>query len=241
MEYDIKYTPSFSLLEIRLKGGEQVTAEAGAMIYMTEGIEIKTRTRRGGLFQKVKVSMLGGESFFVNDYVAKRPAKVGLAASPLGDIQRLDVQPGKGFVIQSGAYVASTKGVNIDTEWQGFKKGIFGTQLFMLKSTGQGDIFVNAFGAVDHHKLGPGEKMTVDNYHLVAFTDSCKYDVKKFGGLKSTILGGEGLVTEVSGPGEIYIQTKNPREFALWMAGFLPRDRSGRGSEFTIGGFKFGR
>ncbi|MEM3679902.1 MAG: AIM24 family protein, partial [Candidatus Bathyarchaeia archaeon] len=47
--------------------------------------------------------------------------------------------------------------------------------------------------------------------------DTCRYDVKKFGGLKSTILGGEGLVTEVYGPGEVYIQTKNIREFVDWL------------------------
>lgn len=243
MEYEVRYRPSFSLLEVRLNPGEQVTAEAGAMVYMTDGIGVKTRTRSGGIFQKIKVSVLGGESFFVNDYLADRPSKVGFAAAPLGDIERLEVHSGRGYVIQSGAYVASTSEVALDTEWQGFTKGIFGTSLFMLKATGQGDVFVNTFGAMDHHVLGPGEKMTVDNFHLVAFTEGSTYSVHKFGGLKSTILGGEGLVTEVVGPGEIFVQTKNPNEFASWLAAFLPKvEREGEGGvQFRVGGFRVGR
>ena len=41
--------------------------------------------------------------------------------------------------------------------------------------------------------------------------------MRKFGGLKETILGGEGLVTHITGPGEVYIQTKNLREFVDWI------------------------
>ena len=245
LEYEIRYSPSFSILEVRLTAGEQVAAEAGAMVYMTDGVEVRTRTRSGGFLQKVKVSVLGGESFFINDFVATLPSKVGLAAGPLGDIGKLDVRPGHGYVVQSGGYIASTSGVQLDTQWQGFTKGIFGTSLFMLKASGVGDLFVNTFGAMDAHTLGAGEKITVDNYHLVAFTEGCAYSVHKFGGLKSTILGGEGLVTEVVGPGEVLIQTKNPREFANWLAPFLPREREGEpGGEsvrFKVGGVTIGK
>jgi uncharacterized protein (TIGR00266 family) len=244
MEFDVRYSPSFSLLDVKMNAGEQVTAEAGAMIYMTEGVQIKTRTRSGGLLQKVKVSMLGGESFFVNDFVADRPCSVGLGAPPLGDIQRLEVKQGQGFVVQSSGYIASTSGVLLDTQWQGFAKGIFGTSLFMLKASGTGDLFVATFGAIDKHTLGPGQKITVDNFHLVAFGENCTYTVRKFGGLKSAILGGEGLVTEVTGPGDVYFQTKNPSEFAKWLAPHLPKEEEEQGghkeSGFKMGGFKIG-
>ena len=241
LEFEIKYRPSFSILEVRLGAGEQITAEAGAMVYMSDGVSVKTRTRSGGLFQKVKVSILGGESFFVNDFFADRPSKIGLAAPPLGDVERLEVRPGLGFVVQSSGYIASTSDVVLDTEWQGFGKGIFGTSLFMLKANGAGDLFVNAFGAMDKHTLGPGEKLTVDNYHLVAFTEGCSYSVHKFGSLKSTILGGEGLVTEVVGPGDVFVQTKNVSEFVRWLAPHLPREKAeSRGPAINVGGFRVG-
>src|SRR3989442_9671209 len=138
LEYEIKYRPSFSILEVRLGAGDQITAEAGAMVYMSDGVLVKTRTRSGGLFQKVKVSMLGGESFFVNDFFADRPSRIGLAAPPLGDVERLEVRPGLGFIVQSSGYIASTSDVVLDTEWQGFGKGIFGASLFARKRNGAG-------------------------------------------------------------------------------------------------------
>jgi uncharacterized protein (TIGR00266 family) len=226
MKHEVRYSPSFSLLEVELKPGEQLIAEAGAMVYIEGDVNIQTRSRQQGLFKKLKVSMMGGESFFINEFVARSPAKVGLASSPLGDIVRLEAGPGKGYIMQSGAYVASSPQVTLDTQWQGFTKGLFGHGLFMLKVGGMGELFLNSFGALDRHVLQPGQSMTVDNFHLVAFSDMCKYEVTKFGGLKSTILGGEGLVTKVHGPGEIYIQTKNIQEFVGWLAPFLPEQRN---------------
>lgn len=241
MEYKIKHRPSFALLEISLGQNETITAEAGALIYMEDGIEVKTRTREGGLFKKLKTTVLGGESFFVNEYIANKDAKIGFSAPPLGDIECLETNPSNGYIIQSGAYIASTQNVRLDTEWQGFKKGLFGTQLFMLKTTGEGQVFFNAFGALEKIVLESNKTITVDNYHLVAFTDSCRYNVTKFGGLKSTIFGGEGLVTVITGPGDIYIQTKSPSEFAKWLSPHLPiREPHGQGSQINVGGFKFG-
>jgi uncharacterized protein (TIGR00266 family) len=115
----------------------------------------------------------------------------------------------------------------LDIKWQGFTKGLFGQGLFMIKVSGEGKLFINTFGAIDKHTLESGKSLIVDNFHLVAFSDTCDYDVRKFGGLKSTILGGEGLVTEIRGPGDVYIQTKNLREFVEWLWTLLePRVRS---------------
>jgi uncharacterized protein (TIGR00266 family) len=207
------------MLEVRLDAQDTIVAEAGAMVYMSPNIDVKTRKREAGsLFQSLKTAFLGGESFFVNEYTAlDKPAKIGLVAAPVGDIRKLEVKSGRGYIVQRGGYLASTRDVHLDTEWQGFTKGLFGQTLFMLKATGQGDVFVNSFGAMDSHTLGVNESLIVDNYHLVAFDDTCRYEVKKFGGLKSTILGGEGLVTEISGPGEVYVQTKNEKEFVDWL------------------------
>ena len=57
----------------------------------------------------------------------------------------------------------------------------------MIRTTGVGDLFINSFGAIDKHVLGPGEQLVVDNYHLVAFTNTCEYEVRKFGSWKDTL------------------------------------------------------
>jgi uncharacterized protein (TIGR00266 family) len=232
LKYEIKYRPSYSLLEIQLAPNQLVRAEAGAMTYMSPNIQVNTHMREKGLLDTLKVSFLGGQSFFVNDYVAvSAPGKIGLVSAPLGDIQRLEITQGNGFIVQKSAYVASAPTVDLDIQWQGFTKGLFGQGLFMVKTTGQGDLFVNTFGAIDKHTLAVGESFIVDNFHLVAFSDTCQYEVRKFGGLKSTLLGGEGLVTNVTGPGDVYLQTKNLSEFADWLWTVLePKVRAVRGA-----------
>ena len=116
MQYKILKEP-MAILEVQMNSGEKITAESGAMVYIKGDMEIKTRTREGGLLKKIKVTALGGESFFVNDYVAHSDCSIGLTGPPLGDIVHLDVTPSSGFIVQSGSYVASTQGILIDTQW----------------------------------------------------------------------------------------------------------------------------
>lgn len=218
MEYEIKYKPSYSMLVVKLKPNESITSEAGAMTYMTPNIDVKTRRREKSILGTIGLKLLGGQSFFVNDYRAQqKPGEVAFVAAPVGDIETLEVKPNQGYIIQSSAYIASTQNVELDIKWQGFKKGLFGQGLFMIKVSGDGTLFINTFGAIDKHVLKPSQTLIVDNFHLVAFSDTSDYEVKKFGGLKSTLLGGEGLVTEIRGPGVVYIQTKNVREFVEWL------------------------
>ncbi len=228
MKYDIKYKPSYSMLVVNLEPDEGITAESGAMTYMSPNIDVQTRMREKSILGSIGLKLLGGQSFFVNDYRAQQNVgEVAFVSAPVGDIETLKVGPSQGYIIQKSAYIASTQNVDLDIKWQGFTKGVFGQGLFMIKVSGDGVLFINTFGAIDKHTLKPDETLIVDNFHLVAFSDTCNYKVKKFGGLKSTILGGEGLVTEIHGPGNIYIQTKNLREFVEWLWTLLePRVRS---------------
>jgi uncharacterized protein (TIGR00266 family) len=216
------------MLVVQLNPGETMTAESGSMTYMTPNIDIKTRMREKSLLGTLGLKLLGRQSFFVNDYTSTSgQGEVAFVSAPVGDIEILEVKPSQGYIVQKASYIASTSNVNLDVQWQGFTKGLFGQGLFMIKVTGEGQLFINTFGAIDRHTLKPGETMIVDNFHLVAFSDTCQYKVKKFGGLKETILGGEGLVTEITGPGDVYIQTKNLREFADWIWTLLePRVQS---------------
>jgi uncharacterized protein (TIGR00266 family) len=228
LKYEIKYKPSYAMLVVNLDQGETITAEAGAMTYMDPTIEPHTRKREQSFWGTLGLSLIGGQSFFVNDYTATvGGGEAGFVAAPVGDIEKLEVKPGQGYVIQKSAYIASTQGIDLDIKWEGFSKGLFGNGLFMIKATGNGQLFINTFGAIDTHSLQPGQTLIVDNFHLVAFSETCSYKVTKFGGLKETILGGEGLVTQITGPGEVHIQTKNMKEFVDWLWTLLqPRVQS---------------
>lgn len=237
MQYQIVKNP-MSIVEIQMNKGERITAEAGAFVFMRGNIEIKTKMREGGFLKSLKITALGGESFFVNDYIAQEDGcTLGLTGPPVGDIVHIQIN-GNGYIVQSGSYIASTQGIELDTKWQGFTKGIFGSELFMLKAIGTGDLFVNAYGGIIQKELQNGEKMILDNYHLVAMSMDANYKVMKLGGLKTTILGGEGLVTEITGPGTVFFQTKNLKEL-IDLLGIRAREGTS-GSGVSVGGFKFG-
>ena len=228
MKYEIKYKPSYAMLVVTLDQGETITAEAGAMTYMDPTIEAHTRKREKSLLGTLGLSLIGGQSFWVNDYTATSgQGEAAFAAAPVGDIETLEVKPNQGYIIQKSAYIASTQGIDLDVKWEGFTRGLFGQGLFMLKATGNGNLFINTFGAIDKHTLQPNQTLIVDNFHLVAFSNTCTYKVTKFGGLKETLLGGEGLVTQITGPGDVHIQTKNLQEFVEWLWTLLqPKVRS---------------
>jgi uncharacterized protein (AIM24 family) len=90
----------------------------------------------------------------------------------------------------------------------------------MIRVSGEGDLFINTFGALEKLVLKPEEELVVDNFQLAAFSESCKYEVKKFGSLISTILGGEGLIVHIKGPGEVY-RRRTPQSLRCGYGAYL--------------------
>ena len=210
------------LIEFTLSQGEKITAEAAAMVFMKGDILTETKMRKGGFLKSLKAAAFGGESFFVNEFIAQEDGCVlGLTGNMLGDIEVIAVE--EEFIVQSGAFVGSSGNLTLDTKWQGFTKGIFGSNLFMLKTIGSGDMFVNAWGGIIKKELQPGEKMILDNYQLVALSATADYRVTKHGNLKTTLFGGDALVIQIIGPGTVYLQTKNIMEFARALVPYLPK------------------
>jgi uncharacterized protein (TIGR00266 family) len=192
------------------------------MVFMKGDILTETKMRKGGFLKSLKAAAFGGESFFVNEFVAQEDGCVlGLTGNMLGDIEVIAIE--EEFIVQSGAFVGSSGNLTLDTKWQGFTKGIFGSNLFMLKTIGSGDMFVNAWGGIIKKELQPGEKMILDNYQLVALSATADYRVTKHGNLKTTLFGGDALVIQIIGPGTVYLQTKNIMEFARALVPYLPK------------------
>jgi len=124
LKFEIKYTPTYSLLEVTLEQREKIRAEAGAMVFMTLTIEIKTKKGGEDFFKTLKRTF-AGERFFINEFIAQRGAGLlGLAPPYTGDLTRVMLEPGEEWVVSSGGYIASTMGLDTDTRFEGFK-GIF--------------------------------------------------------------------------------------------------------------------
>jgi len=225
MQVDIAASPSFSFATIAIPPGGELHAEAGAMAGYSDGVEIETKAR-GGMMAGLRRSVLGGESFFVNTFRAPAGGSVAVAPALPGDMTVVPVDGSQTLFVQSGSWIASDPGIDVDTKWAGSKTFFSGEGLFLLRCTGRGDVLVSAYGAILTRTLGPGEGYTLDTGHVVAFDESVRYQVHKAGNWKTTVLGGEGLVTRFEGPGRVWLQTRSPQDFVGWLVPKLPSQRS---------------
>ncbi len=238
MNYKVVGSPAYSVLEIELQPGETVTAEAGAMMAMEGDVMVQTSTA-GGLIRGILRRLTVGESLFLNTFKAGlRGGRVLLAPGLPGDIKYIELK-GEGLLVQDTGYLAHHGDVDYSLTWRGLKGLLAEGNLIWMRLHGTGGVWVNSYGAIIVRELKPGETMTVDNFHLVAMEDTIDFIVKKFGGWKSFILGGEGLVVEVKGPGKVYMQTRTLPPLAEAVARFLPEQSEGGGPAFRMGGFRF--
>lgn len=224
MKTEVLYGPSYATAKLTLTAGESVRAEAGAMLAMSPDLAVETSTQ-GGVMKGLRRAVLGGESFFMNTFTAQAAgAELYLAPTLPGDVVAWPVN-GTLFV-QSGAFLASSSGIEVDTKWGGGKTFFSREGLFMLRVAGQGELVLSSYGAIHAIDLQPGQSYTVDTGHLVAWSEAITYHVRKVGGWKSTLFSGEGLVCDLTGPGRIYLQTRSQDAFLSWLIPQLPQPSS---------------
>ncbi len=177
------------------------------------------------MLKGLRRSVLGGESFFMNTFTAQADgAELWLAPALAGDVVAWPIQGT--LYVQSGSYLASSTGLEVDSKWGGSKTFFSREGLFMLRVSGQGDVVLSSYGAIHAIDLQPGQTYTVDTGHMVAWTEGVNYAVRKVGNWKSTFLSGEGFVADLTGPGRIYIQTRSQDAFLDWLIPNLPQQNS---------------
>ena len=231
-KYEVLHQPAFSLAVIQLQSEQSIQAEAGAMVSMSANVELQSQMK-GGLFGAIKRAA-GGESAFVSTFTARGgPGEVTFAPGAPGDVAAIELN-NQTFFVQSSSYLAGDATLTVDTKWGGAKSFFGGEGLFVLMVQGRGLLLVSSFGAIHRKTLQAGERYVVDTGHLVAWEGTTQYTLRKAAaGFFRSIVSGEGVVAEFSGPGEILIQTRNLAAFAGLMKPFFPT-QSGGGSGFNI-------
>ena len=221
MEIDIQFRPSYSLAIVSLSPDERIRADSGAMVSHSAGVAVETKAE-GGLLKSLGRSFLGGESFFQNFWQAgPQGGEVTLAPDLPGDITMIQMT-GEPLMIQSGSYLASEAGIDLSSKLSG-KAFMAGEGFSILEASGSGKLLVSSYGAIFEKEIAAGEKYIVDSSHLVAFDASMGVETKAVGSFKSTVLSGEGLVVQLSGPGRVYIQTRSPQALINWIIPQVPR------------------
>jgi uncharacterized protein (TIGR00266 family) len=125
--------------------------------------------------------------------------------------------------VAKDGFFAGEEGLRISTKMQNLAKGLFsGEGFFVVKVSGEGKAFLSSFGAVVKVNIEAGKDYIIDNHHLVAWPDNAKIKIEKASkGWINSLTSGEGLVTKITGPTEVYIQTRNVQAFSSWMGQFL--------------------
>lgn len=219
VDYEIKGYET-QLVEIELDPSETVIAEAGAMMYMEDGIDFKTKLGDGskpkqGFFSNLLSAggrLLTGESLFMTHFSnnGKTKARVAFAAPFPGSIVPINLaNTGGSLICQKDAFLCAALRTKVAIHFnKRIGSGLFGGEGFILqKLKGDGMAFVHAGGMVIKRELN-GEKIRLDTGCLVAFTEGIKFDIQFVPGLKSMIFGGEGLfLATLQGTGTVWLQS----------------------------------
>ncbi len=220
IDYQIK-GESIQIVEVELDPLETVIAEAGAMLFMEEGIQFEAKMGDGSvanqsLFDKLLSAgsrVLTGESLFMTHFTNRgnKKAKVGFSAPYPGTVIPIDLATSRNneLIVQKDGFLCAAFGTKLSIFFnRKIGAGLVGGEGFILqKLQGDGKAFVHAGGTVIERTLN-NETLRVDTGCVVAFESQVDFDVETTGSLKSMIFGGEGIyLATLKGSGKIWLQS----------------------------------
>ena len=226
MQTQIRHNPAFAVARLWLQPNEPVRIEAGSMMAHSAGLQLSSNTG-GGIMAGLKRSVLSGESFFVTTATAPPSGGwIDVAAVLPGDLMALDLEPNRPFFVTRGCWLANSHGTEVNAKWGGMANLFGGEGGFGLHATGQGQVLLAVYGALDVIDLQPGDSIVVDTGHVVAYDLGLQFQLRRAvaGRNIQSVKTGEGLVFEFSGPGRIYLQTRNPDAFQQWVSTNAPQE-----------------
>ncbi len=207
MQYEIR-GGNFPVVICTLAAGEKMITEKGSMTWMTPNMQMETQ---GGGLGKMFSKAFSGESMFQNIYTAQGgPGMIAFGSSFPGKVVPIEVGPGKEWILQKSAFLASEASVNLDIFFN--KKlgaGLFGGEGFIMQRlSGRGVAFAEIDGELIEYQLAAGQQLIVDTGYVAGFESSVSIDIQQVKGMKNKLLGGEGFFnTVLTGPGRIWLQT----------------------------------
>ena len=231
IDYQIR-GESIQIVEVELDPLETVIAEAGAMLFMEEGIVFEAKMGDGsnpkqGLFDKLLSAgsrILTGESLFMTHFTntGSRKAKIGFSAPYPGTVIPIDLSkcPNHELIVQKDGFLCAALGTRVSITFnKRLGSGLVGGEGFILqKLQGDGKAFAHAGGTVIERALS-NETLRVDTGCVVAFEPQIEFDVQMAGGLRSMIFGGEGMfLATLRGTGKVWLQSMPIRKLVQALA-----------------------
>lgn len=220
------------ILEITLEPGDSIVAEGGDVAWLSPGMQLDTSTVHGtggqGGFMSGLKRVLGGAQLFLTQYTAPAGGLVAFAAQLPGTIREVTIDPTDTFLIQAGAYTASTPQVEVSVALQ--KKlgaGIFGgAGVVFQKLSGSGTAWVQLAGEITEYELKAGQSLLIHPGHLAMFRAEMPLEFATIKGIKNKFFGDSLFLAELHGPGHVWLQSMNPAKLAAAIEPYLPERSS---------------
>jgi uncharacterized protein (TIGR00266 family) len=250
IDYQI-YGDDMQFVEVELDPQEAVVAEAGAMMFMDDGIEMETifgdgSQQSGGFFDSLVGAgkrLLTGESLFMTVFQNRVAGKkhVAFGAPYPGKIIAIHLSEiGGELIAQKDSFLCAAKGVSVGIAFnRKIGVGLFGGEGFIMQRLqGDGWAFVHAGGTLCQRELGVGERLRVDTGCVVAFQRGVDFDIQYVGKIKTAFFGGEGLfLATLRGPGRVWLQSLPLSRLADRITAASPKSgRGGREEGSVLGG-----
>lgn len=242
MKYTIDSNMQFPLVEIQLETGEFAYIQRGSMVYHNDAVSLNTELNAKGsgigkLFKAAGRAMTSGESVFITKAVSDNDNGV-LALAPATPGQVLALELGaEQYRLNDGAFLALDGSAQYTMERQSVGRAFFGGQggLFVMTTYGNGTLLVNSFGSIKKIEL-QSQQITIDNAHVVAWSETLDYDIHLENGFVQSIGTGEGIVNTFRGTGDIYVQSLNIETFANIMKNYIMTEGKSSSSSNPLGG-----
>lgn len=246
VDYEIK-GDGIEIVEIELDPQETIIAEAGAMLYMDEGVNFETKMGDGsnpnqGFMSKLMSAgsrLITGESLFMTHFThhGAGKARVAFAAPYPGTIIPVDLSKVAGgtIIVQKDGFLCAALGTNLSIHLnRKLGAGLVGGEGFILqKVEGDGMAFIHAGGTVIEKDLN-NETLKVDTQCVVGFEPSVDFDITTSGGLKSMLFGGEGIfLATLKGTGKVWLQSMPIRKLIQTIAPY--GKNKGKGGSSLLG------
>ena len=221
MRYEIK-GGNFPVVVCILENGETMITEKGSLAWMSPNMQMETH---GGGLGKMFSKAFSGESMFQNHYTARGAGMITFASSFPGQIKDVQIAPGREFIVQKSAFLASEVGVNLSIHFQRkLGAGLFGGEGFIMQRlSGSGTAFVEIDGDLMEYELKPHQQLVVDSGYVAGFESTVQMDIQTISGAKNVFFGGEGLFnTVLTGPGRVWLQTMPSSNIAGSIRPYIP-------------------
>jgi uncharacterized protein (TIGR00266 family) len=231
-EIDFKiFGDDIQFVEIELDPRETVIAEAGAMVYMEQGITFEVKMGDGatpnqgfmGTLLSAGSRLITGESLFLTHFTnhGNVKSRVAFSAPYPGTIIPVDLNQVKNtLIVQKDGFLCAALGTKLSvTLNRKIGSGLLGGEGFILqKLEGDGKAFIHAGGTVIERQLH-NETLRIDTGCVVAFEPSLDFDIESSGSLKSMVFGGEGIfLATIRGTGKVWLQSMPIRKLIRALA-----------------------